>query len=50
MNDIWKIWQHITPREGIKALMYLFLASFLVHVMVMTASDRYAVGLLGAAG
>jgi hypothetical protein len=50
MNDLWKIWQYITPREGVLALFFLFVASFLIHVMVMTASDRYAVGLLGAAG
>jgi hypothetical protein len=50
MNDIWKIWQYVTPREGILALFFLFIASFLIHVMVMTASDRYAEGLLGAAG
>jgi hypothetical protein len=50
MNDLWKIWQFVTPREGVLGLVGLFLASFLIHVMVMTASDRYAEGLLGAAG
>ena len=49
MNDFWKIWQHVTPREGIMALFFLMIASFLIHVMVMTASDRYAEGLLGSA-
>lgn len=47
MNDLWKIWRHVTPREGIKGLLILFLASFLIHVMVMSLSDRYAAGLLG---
>lgn len=47
MNDLWKIWQHVTPREGVRALVLLFIASFLIHVMVMTASERYAAGLLG---
>jgi hypothetical protein len=50
MNDLWKIWQFVTPREGVLGLLVLFIASFLIHVMVMTASDRYAEGLLGAAG
>ncbi len=48
--DIWKIWQHITPREGILGLAGLFLASFIIHMMVMLASDRYSQALLGTAG
>ncbi len=47
MDDLWKIWRHITPREGILALLFLFVASFLIHVMVITNSERYATGLLG---
>ena len=47
MNDLWKIWRLITPREGALALAGLMLASFLIHVMVMTLSDRYAAALLG---
>jgi hypothetical protein len=47
MDDLWKIWYHITPREGVLALGGLCLASFAIHVMVMTASSRYAIGLLG---
>lgn len=50
MFDIWKIWRFVTPREGILALLFLFAASFLIHVMVMTASNRYAEALLGSAG
>lgn len=49
MNDIWKVWQQVSPREAI--LLWgsiLVIGSFLIHVMVMTASDRYAAGLLGA--
>jgi hypothetical protein len=47
MNDLWKLWRVVSPREGALALLFLFLAAFLVHVMVMTASDRYAAALLG---
>jgi hypothetical protein len=47
MIEMWKIWRFVTPREGILGLAGLFLASFLVHVMVMTASGRYAAALLG---
>lgn len=47
MNDLWKIWQHITPREGILAIGAVMIASFLIHIMVMTLSDRYAEALLG---
>ncbi|MEL7347639.1 MAG: hypothetical protein AAFN17_07765, partial [Pseudomonadota bacterium] len=47
MNDLWKIWQQITPREGVIGLAVLMLASFAIHMMVMLASDRYSAGLLG---
>jgi hypothetical protein len=47
MQDLWKMWRYLTPREGVLALGALMLASFLIHVMIMTASDRYVTGLLG---
>ncbi|SEA69469.1 hypothetical protein [Rubrimonas cliftonensis] len=47
MNDLWKIWRHITPREGVLGLLVLMLASFLIHVMVVSLSERYVTGLLG---
>ena len=47
MNDLWKIWQHITPREGIMGLGGLMLASFLIHVIVILSNDRYVSALLG---
>lgn len=47
MQDLWKLWRYVTPREGVLGLGVLMLASFLIHVMIMTASDRYAAGLLG---
>jgi hypothetical protein len=47
MNDLWKMWRYLTPREGVIALAGLILASFLIHVMIMTVSERYATGLLG---
>ncbi|MEO0819429.1 MAG: hypothetical protein AAF074_03290 [Pseudomonadota bacterium] len=47
MNDLWKIWQQITPREGVIGLAGLMLASFIIHMMVMLASDRYSSALLG---
>ncbi|MEL6198299.1 MAG: hypothetical protein AAFT19_10655 [Pseudomonadota bacterium] len=45
--ELWKIWQQITPREGVLGLAGLMVASFIIHMMVMLASDRYAAGLLG---
>lgn len=47
MNDLWKIWRVVTPREGVKIVGLVCLASFIIHIMVMTASDRYVTGLLG---
>ncbi|MEL6220104.1 MAG: hypothetical protein AAFR79_16825 [Pseudomonadota bacterium] len=47
MNDLWKIWRLVSPREGALALAVLMLASFAIHMMVMLASDRYSAGLLG---
>jgi hypothetical protein len=47
MDDLWKIWRHISPREGIIGLAVLMAASFAIHMMVMLASDRYSTGLLG---
>ena len=47
MNDIWKIWRFVTPREGVLGLGALMVASFLIHVMVITSVDRYAEALLG---
>jgi hypothetical protein len=47
MQDLWKIWRHLTPREGLLGLGVLMLASFLIHVMIITNSERYAAGLLG---
>ncbi|MGF1447405.1 MAG: hypothetical protein ACFBRM_14570 [Pikeienuella sp.] len=45
--DIWKIWQFVTPREAIFGLAGLMLASFVIHMMVMLASERYVTALLG---
>jgi hypothetical protein len=47
MNDTWKIWQFITPREGILGLLLLFVASVFIHVMVFTLSDRFLDAYLG---
>ena len=45
--DLWKIWKVLTPREGVLALGGVMLASFVIHMMVMLASDRYSSALLG---
>ena len=47
MSDLWKIWRLVTPREGVIAVGVVMAASLLIHVMVMTLSDRYATALLG---
>ena len=47
MNDLWKIWRHVTPREGILFVGGVMLASLFIHYMVMTTTNRYAEGLLG---
>lgn len=47
MQDIWKIWRLITPREGLFILGGVMVASFLIHLVVMLGSERYISGLLG---
>lgn len=48
MNDLWKVWRQVFPREAIVGgFLILILASFMIHVVVMLGSDRYITGLLG---
>jgi len=47
-NEDWRFWQVITPKDGLVGTMIgLAVLAFLVHIVVLTASDRYAAGLLG---
>jgi hypothetical protein len=50
MDDLWKIWRHAGPRDALKFLIGIMLASLFIHYMVMTTTGRYAEGLLGTAG
>lgn len=47
MDDLWKVWRLITPREGLFAIGGVMVASFIIHLVVMLGSDRYINGLLG---
>ena len=47
MDDLWKIWRHFTPREGLIGVGLVMAASFLMHLVIMLGSDRYLAGLLG---
>ncbi|MEM1384024.1 MAG: light-harvesting protein [Pseudomonadota bacterium] len=47
MNELWKIWRLVSPREGALALGVVMLASLMIHLIVMFGSDRYIDRLLG---
>lgn len=47
MDDLWKIWRQVTPREGILAVGAICVGSFLIHLVVMLGTDRYINALLG---
>ncbi|MEM9009872.1 MAG: hypothetical protein AAGE18_01500 [Pseudomonadota bacterium] len=47
MNDLWRIWKVITPREGVIAIAAVMAASFIMHIVIMFASESYSSGLLG---
>lgn len=47
MDDLWKIWKQVSVKEGLIGLGLIMGASFVMHIIIMLASDRYSGGLLG---
>ncbi|MEO0999458.1 MAG: hypothetical protein AAFW69_02460 [Pseudomonadota bacterium] len=47
IQDLWKIWRVITPRDGLMAIGAVMAASFVMHIVIMIVSEQYSAGLLG---